>query len=725
MEKWKKTTTQLLSRLIIGSDESPSVAQYHPSKTVALSRDEKRFFKRSRPSRHGVASSRLYSMLTELESKSDINIHNLLVLKDSEVILEASHPGYAIDMPHLAHSMSKTVTGIAIGMLVDAGRLSVEDKMVDYFPECEYKDKRFADITIDHLLRMASGIPFAEIATVTSDNWIADLFNTTLKFKPGEKFDYNSINSYILSVILTKITGESLSAFLDSRLFSPLGIKNYFWEKCSLGYDKGGWGLFLSAESFAKIGVMIASGGTFLGRRLLSHYWVDEMTSKKSEKPGEGEFDYGYHIWVGRENGELLFNGMFGQNVWICPKNQTIVVINSGNSELFQRSGTIGIIRKYLGCEYKDGFGRDRFLFALRDKAHRFFESRHWIKPREYSGLLHRLGLVRERTNDMWYGIAGEYRFAKNNVGMLPFFLCLMQNNLHRSLEKMSVRVGKGSISLVFTESGDDYCIELGLGRFITDVVDFRGEKYVVSGIAEVIEDEDRNPVYKLELILPEMPNTRKLKITKTESGILLRFSEMPDSRLVTQYTDSFTGSPIVMVALAAMKKRVGDGFVESLSARLFEPSLVGIRAGQERFDELMRSESGRLKKENDRYSQLIGIVNHFVKDSDHSERSERRGPVAILGDLLRRRRDALDKAAEQSTAEMDIGENAALLFEPHGNAGADKSLLESPAEALLPLMLDTEELTQDPIVPEQAGLPLPQEPTGATTEAAPDEEEK
>ena len=161
-----------------------------------------------------------------------INIHNVLVVKNGEVVLDASHPGYSTDMPHLAHSMSKTVTGIAIGMLIDAGRLSVDDKMVDYFPECEYKDKRFADITIDHLLRMSSGIPFAEIATVTSENWIADAFNTTLKFKPGEKFDYNSVNSYILSVILTKITGEGLSEFLESRLFAPLGIKNYFWERC-------------------------------------------------------------------------------------------------------------------------------------------------------------------------------------------------------------------------------------------------------------------------------------------------------------------------------------------------------------------------------------------------------------------------------------------------------------------------------------------------------------
>ena len=725
MEKWKKTTTQLLSKLIIGTAENPSVAPYYPSKTVALSRDDKSFFKRVRPGRHGVSSARLYSMLSELEGNRDINIHNLLVLKNGEVILEASHPGYSTDMPHLAHSMSKTVTGIAIGILVDAGRLSLEDKMVDYFPEHEYKDKRFADITVEHLLRMASGIPFAEIATVTSEDWITDVFDTTLKFDPGAKFDYNSINSYILSVILTKVTGEGLSEFLSARLFQPLGIKNYFWEKSSCGYEKGGWGLFLSAESFAKIGLMISSGGTFFGRRILSRYWIDEMTSKKSEKVGNSaEFDYGYHIWVGRENDELLFNGMFGQNVWISPKNQTIVVINSGNSELFQRSGTIGIIRKYLGYEYNDTMHRDRFLFALRDKALRFFESRHWIRSRGHRGVLQRLGLIRERTDNLWYGIVGEYRFAKNNVGMLPFFLSLMQNNLHRSLEKMTVTVGSGSVTLAFTEAGEDYLIEFGLGRFISTVIDFRGEKYLVSAIAEVIEDEDRNPVYKFEIIFPEMPNTRKIKITRTDGGIFIRFSEMPDSRLVTQYTDSFTGSAIVMVALAAMKKRMGEGFIESLSARLFEPSLVGIKSEEERFEELMKSEIARLKKETERYSQLIGIVNHFVKDSDDGERAERRGPVALLGDFLRRRRDALIKSVEPSAALENINENAGLLSEPDGSAGVDIGLLESPSEALLTVMLDTEKILQDPAVIEQEGVPSPQEMTEDSTITPPDKEE-
>ena len=650
MEKWKKATVELLSRLVVGEMADPSIAPYIPSKTVAMPRDEKRFFKRARPTKHGVSSLRLYSMLSELEADRSINIHNLLVLKNGEVILDASAPGYATDMPHLAHSMSKTVTGIAIGMLVDAGRLSVDDKMIDYFPECEYKDKRFADITVDHLLRMSSGIPFAEIATVTSENWIADVFNTSLKFKPGEKFDYNSVNSYILSVILTKITGEGLSSFLDSRLFAPLGIKNYFWERCSQGYEKGGWGLFLSAESFAKIGLMIASGGVFFGKRILSRYWVDEMTAKKSEKTGEmSEFDYGYHIWVGREGGEVLFNGMFGQNVWICPKNQTIVVINAGNSELFQRSGTIGIVRKHLGGEYDDSRSRDRFTLALKDKAQRFYESHRWIRGSAGKGILCRLGFFKERMSDYWYGIKGEYRFAKNNVGMLPFFLCLMQNNLRRSLDSLTVSVNRtGSVTLSFVEGGDSYAIEFGINRFITSKIDLRGEKYIVKAIAEVIEDEDRNPVYKFELILPEMPNTRKLKITKTDGGILLRFSEMPDSSLVTQYADSFTGSSAIKaIAMAAMRRFGADGFVEALAERLFEPRLVGIATDEEKFNTLMKNEQMRLKGDVERFSQIISLVSHFTKDYDETDKAERRGPVAFLGDLLRRKRESAVRPAQ------------------------------------------------------------------------------
>ena len=111
MEKWKKATVELLSRLIVGEADDPSIAPYRPSKTVAMPRDDKRFFKRARPEKHGISSLRLYSMLSELEANCHANIHSLMVLCDGEVISECSRDGYGVNIAHLSHSMSKTVTG--------------------------------------------------------------------------------------------------------------------------------------------------------------------------------------------------------------------------------------------------------------------------------------------------------------------------------------------------------------------------------------------------------------------------------------------------------------------------------------------------------------------------------------------------------------------------------------------------------------------------------------
>ena len=179
MENWKKRSINLIFSLIFGSRGDPSVVKYYPQK-IKLSSAEESFFARSYPEKYGISSRRIYSMLCELEAEKRANLHSLMIISHGEVISECSADGYSTASWQVSHSMAKTVTGMIIGVLVDRNLLFTETRLVDVFPELEYKDKRFPSITIDHLLSMTCGVEFAEAGAVTEERWTEVFFLSPL-----------------------------------------------------------------------------------------------------------------------------------------------------------------------------------------------------------------------------------------------------------------------------------------------------------------------------------------------------------------------------------------------------------------------------------------------------------------------------------------------------------------------------------------------------------------
>lgn len=111
---------------------------------------------------------------------------------------------------------------------------------------------RLKKLTVKDLLTMSSGVVFNETGVITEENWTEGFFTSGVKFIPGSSFNYNSMNTYILSVIVKKVTGEGLCEFLEPRLFEPLGIRDYFWEKSQQGIEKGGLGTIFTPRRHGK-----------------------------------------------------------------------------------------------------------------------------------------------------------------------------------------------------------------------------------------------------------------------------------------------------------------------------------------------------------------------------------------------------------------------------------------------------------------------------------------
>ncbi len=598
-----KKAFRLVSALSLTNEKNPSQIPYKPSKTV-LSGPEKKYFKREKPERHGVSSVKLYKLLSELEAEKRANLHNIMVIKDGAVISEASVPGYSINTMHLSHSMSKTVTGMAIGFLVDEGKLDLQTRLVDIFPEEKPTEKLFDTITVESLLTMSSGVKLSEAGSVTVSEWTSEFFASKLSFAPNTEFKYNSMNSYILAKIVSRISGVTLTEFLKDRLFAPLEIENYFWELGPEGIEKGGWGLYMSLESWAKLGVLMLGRGKWNGKPILSEKWVKAAcTAHKEASEALGDFNYGYQLWVSRSNEEFLFNGMLGQNVWVSPKNNLVVAINSGNNELFQKSPALEIIRKHLSAENLE-IPYDRAgITLLREKERRFFESRREVTPLlPKKGLRYLLSLGKATPyNTAFDSLLGTYGFPENNHGILPVFVRVMQNNYQGGIESFKIERDGDALRFTSREGGVNYSFHIGLYGYSYTSLDFCGEKYIIGALAEASKDINGAPVFKINLIFPEIPNSTVIKITKeTDAVANIKLAETPNQHLAMPFIESaVAGSKLLSFAVSMIEKKFGSDFIENRLTGTFEPSFRAINVNapdyEDRIGEMNAAEEERI----------------------------------------------------------------------------------------------------------------------------------
>ncbi len=161
------------------------------------------------------------------------------------------------------------------------------------------------------------------------------------------------MNTYMLSAIVTELTGETLTEYLRPRLWEPLGITRIFWETCPMGITKGGWGLFLRPEDAAKLGMLYLQKGSWNGRQLVPAEWVEASCQPSAQAPEVmSTHGYGYQLWMGGREGSFNFNGMLGQNVVAYPDMNLVVVTNAGSHDLFQNCELMSVVKKYFETDF-------------------------------------------------------------------------------------------------------------------------------------------------------------------------------------------------------------------------------------------------------------------------------------------------------------------------------------------------------------------------------------
>ena len=566
MAKEQIAVAELVLNMILGKTGGTRVDYFPQKPDFPFDAVYEQAFVRATPESQGISSDLFTALLRELDASKDTEMHHFMALRHGKVICECNFAPYPKGMWHITHSMCKSITGMAIGMLIEEEKLKLDENIYDIFSDqINALSKIFRPvITVENLLTMTSGVTFNESGIVSGNDWLGSFLNASVNGKPGTEFQYNSLNTYVLSAIVTKRTGETLTEYLTPRLFGPLGITKYYWETCPKGITKGGWGLFLCAEDMAKLGQLYLQRGKWNGQQLVSEYWI-EISTARHLKTQNDTYGYGYQLWMEQRPGSFEYNGMLGQNVIIYPDMDMVLVTNAGNKEMFQDCIMLNIIRKYFPVNYhpadvlpenplsysllkrlcgelENGENNNRST-SLRGRWKRNVVSRRKHSDKKYS---YRISAAVDRPSDhhsFMRAVSGRtYVMEQQNIGIAPLFVQVFHNNMTDGISEISFTYDAGNFYVSFTEGEVIHKLPVGFGRAADGCVDLHGEHYLVATLGEFARDENDIPVLKLEITFIEECVKRKVHIFFHEdNGIEIRWNETPGKKMILAGLSSIT----------------------------------------------------------------------------------------------------------------------------------------------------------------------------------------
>lgn len=291
---------------------------------------------RSTPEAQGVPSTKVIEFLDSMTSLKATEIHSVILMRHGHVIAEIHPSPFAAEYGHTLFSCSKTFVSAAIGMAIDENRLRLLDRLIVFFPELlpDSIGNRLADITIRDLLTMTSGFAPTERVRNNETEWVQEYLANDVVMKPGTHFAYDSMDTYLLSAIIQRVSGQTLLEYLRPRLFEPLHIEHLNWEYSPEGITCGGWGLYLQAESMAKFGQLLLNKGSWNGRQLISSQWVEDMMYPHVNRV-DGD-DYCFQMWKCPHPNASRADGAYGQYIVVMPDEDAVLVV----TQCFNENGS-------------------------------------------------------------------------------------------------------------------------------------------------------------------------------------------------------------------------------------------------------------------------------------------------------------------------------------------------------------------------------------------------
>ncbi len=301
-------------------------------------------FEEASPESQGVSSLAVKGLLDACEERG-IELNSLMVIRHGCKIAEGWYKPYGPEIPHAMHSFTKSVSAMAMGIAEEEGFLSLNDRVISYFPDKLplHVSENLKEMTIEHLLTMTCGHEGETQSFMGKDgtDYARCFLEQDVTYKPGTHFAYNTLGSDMLGLILVKATGLQMTEFLKPRLFDPLGISGYSCTRTHEGFEHTGGGLFLRTEDMARLGQLYLDRGKWNGRQLVPEAFVDSATrshirqERNEWNKGEELFaGYGYQLWLNTIPNSYRFDGFYGQLALVLPDQDMVVALTSSTMRI-------------------------------------------------------------------------------------------------------------------------------------------------------------------------------------------------------------------------------------------------------------------------------------------------------------------------------------------------------------------------------------------------------
>lgn len=227
-------------------------------------------------------------------------------------------------------SLSKSIVSCGIGIAIHEGYLSLDEKLIDSFPEYQRDDlsPSLKSLTLKDMLTMTSGMEDAmffgddPLRYVTED-WVSYFFDQNFPYPNGERFLYSNFNTYMAAVLAERKTGRDFLDYMKEKFFEPLGIKSVDWTRCPKGHIHAANGLYVTIDEISAFGKMLVTHGMYNGKQIVPEdYLADAVRNHIPDGAGPA---YGYQFWVNPEANTFYAAGKFGQYCLVIPEKNAFI----------------------------------------------------------------------------------------------------------------------------------------------------------------------------------------------------------------------------------------------------------------------------------------------------------------------------------------------------------------------------------------------------------------
>jgi len=291
------------------------------------------------PESAGIPSAAIAAFIARLEDKT-LPMHSILLLKGGKIAAEAYWKPFDQAFRHRMYSTSKSFTSVAIGILAGDGKLSLDDRVVDFFPDYKAKYQplhRYTEMTtVRDLLKMTTCFNTSDY--VRFDDWMEAFFRLPAAHLPGQSFRYDTLATVMLCMIVRRVAGMEFMEFLQTRLFDPIGMSaNLQCIQTPCGHDWGGSGVLCTTRDLAKFAYVCMHDGRWNGQQLIPEDYIRAATSRQvdstlSTTDPEHQHGYGYQFW--RTRFGFACRGMGSQLAICVPESDTILVTTADTQSI-------------------------------------------------------------------------------------------------------------------------------------------------------------------------------------------------------------------------------------------------------------------------------------------------------------------------------------------------------------------------------------------------------